>query len=123
MKIKLKGLNEFEAFTLIVRLLTKSIIVETLQDWCNLKSFEKLTLKLIQIAAKQGQFKKKIHIGLDELQTVLLYEMLQECPLAAYERNLANRIIEQIEQQYHNARALQMSLIDRTNESILKLIK
>jgi hypothetical protein len=125
MRIKLRGIEEFDAFTVIVRLLISGINssgVETLSDWCNLKSVEKLMLKLIQTAARQGQFKRKISVELDELQTVLLYEMLQQCPLAAYEQNLANRLIGQLEQEYSKARALQMSLIDRTGARIRKLV-
>jgi hypothetical protein len=125
MRINLRGIEEFDAFAVIVRLLISGISAPetaSLTDWCNLQSLEKLMLKLIRIASRQGQFRKKISVELDELQTALLYGMLQECLLAVYERNLANRIIAQIEQQYSNARALRMSLFDRAGASITRLI-
>jgi predicted RNA-binding protein associated with RNAse of E/G family len=110
MRIKLHGKEEFEAFVTIVRILIVAIVVESLPDWCNQKSLEKLALKLFQIAVRGGQFKKKIIVKLDELQTALLYEMLQQRVFASYELNLANRIIAELEQQYYNARALQMAI-------------
>jgi hypothetical protein len=110
MKIKLKGKSEFEAFTVIARLLlSPSGGGAGVEDWCRLRSAEKLLMKLIRIASEHGQYKKRITVTLDEMQTALLYIRLQEIPFAPYERILANRLIADIEQRCSNETALRMA--------------
>jgi hypothetical protein len=112
MKIKLNGITEFDGFTVIIHVIRKKLScdVDTITEWCQLKAVEKLTLRLMQIAATQRQFKKKISIEIDEAQTIVLYLELPATLFAPYEATLANKILEQLELQFYKARALQMSL-------------
>jgi hypothetical protein len=117
MKIKLKGIDELEAFTVIVRCMFKTVSgsIESLVDLCNLMATEKLLLKLINITgnALSRPPAKTFTVTLDELQLALLYEALLSIPFGTYEQNLANRLMVRIEQYFYNAMAYRMSKMDQ----------
>ena len=118
MKLKLSGKNEFEAFVLIVRLIlehAKANGYDTLPDFLVLKSIEKLGLKLLNIQMALRHLKKTVTITMDEMQAAAVYCELTELKLGAYERNIACKIIKQLELQYYNEQALKMAAMKPIN--------
>ena len=116
MKLKLSGKDEFEAFVLIVRLIrTKANGYNTLPDFLVLKSIEKLGLKLLNMQMALRHLKKNVTITMDEMQAAAVYCELTELKLGAYECNIACKIIKQLELQYHNEKALKMSVMKPIN--------
>jgi len=118
MKLKLSGKDEFEAFVLIVRLIrTKANGFDTLPDFLQLKSIEKLGMKLLNMQMALRHLKKTVTVPMDEAQAATVYYELTDnaLKLGAYERNIACKIITQMELQYHNEKALKMSVMKPIN--------